>query len=374
MKNINYFAKTAAFIFLMSSGVSSSFAQGLKSMPSGGNKKAVVGEQIGITRVLINYDRPGVKGREGKIYGTSIVHVGFIDKTPEYGTSKAAPWRAGANENTTIEFDTDVKVEGKDLPAGKYGFFVAYGPEESTVIFSKDNVSWGNYFYDDKHDALRATVKNVKLDKSVEWLKYEFINQTENSATIALQWEHVMIPFKVEVDYVKTQLNSFRNELKGDKGFGVDGWVQASQFCLDHDTNLEEGMAWADVALSFKRDFKTLTNSALFHSKLGHLAKADSLIKEALPMGSMQELHQYGRQLVGMKKNTQALEVFKFNAKKHPKDFTTMVGLARGYSANGDFKNALVNAKTALPLAPNEPNKKAVTDMITKLENQKDIN
>jgi hypothetical protein len=189
-----------------------------------------------------------------------------------------------------------------------------------------------------------------------------------------LQWEKVMIPFKVEVDYVKTQLNSYRNELKGDKGFGVDGWVQASSFCLEHDTNLEEGMEWADRAVSFKKDFNTLTNSALLHSKFGHAAKSDSLIKEALPMGSMQELHQYGRQLLGMKKNAQALEVFKFNAKKHPKEFTTSVGLARGYSATGDYKNALVSAKAALPLAPNEPNKKAVADMITKLENQKDIN
>lgn len=98
-----------------------SFAQSIKSLPPGGNKKAISGEQIGITDVVIKYDRPGVKGREGKIYGTDIVHAGFVNLG--FGTSKAAPWRAGANENTTIEFSTNVKIEGKDLPAGKYGFF-----------------------------------------------------------------------------------------------------------------------------------------------------------------------------------------------------------------------------------------------------------
>src|ERR671939_382431 len=77
--------------------------------PSGGNKKASVGERIGLTDVTIHYDRPGVKGREGKIWG-QLVPVGFTD--PGFGSSKAAPWRAGANENTTFEFSSDVKIEG----------------------------------------------------------------------------------------------------------------------------------------------------------------------------------------------------------------------------------------------------------------------
>ena len=65
----------------------------LTVLPSGGNKKAVVGEQIGLTKVIINYDRPGVKGREGKIWG-QLVHAGYIDQG--FGNAKAAPWRAGS--------------------------------------------------------------------------------------------------------------------------------------------------------------------------------------------------------------------------------------------------------------------------------------
>src|ERR1700750_2228548 len=87
------------------------FAQ-LTTLADGGNKKAWVGERIGLTDVTIHYDRPGVKGREGKIWG-QLVPVGYVDQG--FGNSKAAPWRAGANENTTIEFSTDVMVEGKPL-------------------------------------------------------------------------------------------------------------------------------------------------------------------------------------------------------------------------------------------------------------------
>src|SRR5688572_20894617 len=68
--------------------------------PDGGNKKASVSEQIGIVKIAISYSRPGVKGREGKIWNTPVAHYGFADQG--HGTSTSAPWRAGANENTTI--------------------------------------------------------------------------------------------------------------------------------------------------------------------------------------------------------------------------------------------------------------------------------
>ena len=153
---------TAAALMLL--GLTISFAQ-LTTPPEGGNKKAFVGERIGLTDVLIEYHRPGVKGREGKIWG-QLVHAGYTDLG--FGTSKAAPWRAGANENTVIRFSTDVKVEGKDLPAGEYGLFIAYDANESTVIFSKNHTSWGSYFYDDKEDALRVKVKPEPANNNVE--------------------------------------------------------------------------------------------------------------------------------------------------------------------------------------------------------------
>ncbi len=358
---------------LLSFSLLSLFANAqLKSPPPGDNRKAMVSENIGITQVTINYDRPGVKGREGKIYGTPVVHEGFEDLGLNSG--KTSPWRAGANENTTIEFSTNVKVEGQDLPAGKYGFFVAYGKETCTLIFSKNNSSWGSFFYDDKEDVLRVKVKPVTLDKSVEWLKYEFIDQTKTSATIALQWEKIMIPFKVEVDFIKTSLDAFREQLRSNKGFKWENWEQAASFCVNNNTNLTEGLKWSENAVLFGKNFQTLSTRATLFEMLNKPLSADSCMKEAMPMGNMNELHQYGRQLLNRKKTKEALEVFKTNAQRNPKQFTTYVGLARGYSANGDYKTALTNVKAALPLAPNAVNKNAVEEMVKKLEAGKDIN
>ncbi|HYF31199.1 MAG TPA: DUF2911 domain-containing protein [Chitinophagaceae bacterium] len=350
-------------------------AQTLTRPPDGGNKKAIVGERIGITDVTITYDRPGVKGREGHIWG-ELVYTGFTDQG--FGSSKSSPWRAGANENTTISFTTDVKIEGKDLPAGKYGLFLAYDPNESIVIFSKNSNSWGSYFYDEKEDALRVKVKPQALDKSVEWLKYEFMNQTNNSATVTLQWEKLSIPFKVEVDLVKTQLASFASELRTDKGFTWQTWDQAAQWCLQNNVNLEQALKWADSAsgpvFGGNSNFQPIATKAQILEKLGRTEEAQALMKTALPLGNMNQLHQYGRQLLAQKKNKEALEVFKMNATKNPNQFTTVVGLLRGYSANGDYKTALKYAQQALPIAPNQANKTNVEAMIRKLQEGKDVN
>ncbi|HEU5164282.1 MAG TPA: DUF2911 domain-containing protein [Chitinophagaceae bacterium] len=346
----------------------------LTVLPSGGNKKAITGEQIGLTKVVINYDRPGVKGREGKIWG-QLIPVGYTDQG--FGSSKAAPWRAGANENTTMEFSTDVKIEGQSLAAGKYAFFIAFDPNESTLIFSKNSTSWGSFFYNDKEDALRVKVKPIALDKPVEWLKYDFMNETENSATIALSWEKMMIPFKVEVDYVQSQLESFRRELRTDRGFLWESWDQAAQWCVQRNVNLNEALLWADSATgtSFggNRSFQAASTKAQILEKLGRGDEASTLMKKMLPTASMFEIHGYGRSLIAQKKPKEALEVFKMNFEKNPNQMTTLVGLTRGYSANGDYKTALEYANKAMAVTDAQ-NKTNIQTMIDKLKAGKDVN
>ena len=350
-----------------------SFSQ-LTTPPSGGNKKAWVGEKIGLTDVSIHYDRPGVKGREGKIWG-ELVHTGFTDQG--FGSSKAAPWRAGANENTVIEFSTDVMIEGKPLAAGKYGFFIAYDPNESTLIFSKNSNSWGSYFYSEKEDALRVKVKPQAADQSAEWLKYEFTNQTANSATVNLFWEKLRIPFKVEVDLNNTQLALIQQELRTNKGFTWQTWDQAAQWALQTNTNLDQALLWADSAsgpiFGGNNFFRPNATKAQILEKLGRKDEASALMKKALPLGNMNEIHQYGRQLITLKQNKEALEVFKMNHDKNPNQFTTLMGLARGYSANADYKTALKYAQQALAIAPANQ-KNGVQGMVDKLKEGKDVN
>ncbi len=362
-------------IIALTIGLFSQAQRLLTTPPSGGNKKAMVSERIGITDVTIHYDRPGVKGREGKIWG-QLIQEGFTDQG--FGSSKAAPWRAGANENTTIEFSTDVKIEGKDLPAGKYGFFIAYGKEESTLIFSKNNWSWGSFYYKPEEDALRIKIKPQPLEQSVEWLKYEFLNQQENKATIALLWEKISFPFTVEVDLNKTQVASYRKELVTEIGFTWQPWQTAAQWCADHNTNLEEALLWSDTSINENvlgnRNYQSLSTRALILEKLKRNKEADATMKEALQMANMNQVHNYARRLLMQKRTDEALALFKANFEKYPNTYTTTMGLARGYSAKKDFENALKYATQALSLVADNTNKQHVLRMIELLKEGKDIN
>jgi Protein of unknown function (DUF2911)/Tetratricopeptide repeat len=350
-------------------------AQYLTTAPDGGNKKALVGERIGVTDITIHYDRPGVKGRGGKVWG-NLAHFGFQDLG--FGTSKSSPWRAGANENTTIEFSTAVKIEGKELPAGKYGFFIAVGKEECILIFSKNNSAWGSYFYKEEEDALRVTVQPVIVKDTAEWLRYEFTGQQPNAATIALLWETWKIPFRVEVDLHRTQLESFRRELQTERGFVWQSWDQAAQYCLRNNINYEEALRWSDYSIKAvfvgQAHFTNLATKAGLLRKLSRDAEADSVMKQAMPLGSMDEVHGYARQLLSQKRKAEAIAVFKANAAKYPNQFTTLMGLARAYSAEGDFKKAVKAAEAALKAAPDKNTKDFLTQQIELLKQEKDIN
>ena len=361
-------------IILMSATTAFSQIMPLTAEPDGGNKKASVSEQVGIVKIGITYSRPGVKGREGKIWNTAVAHYGFIDQG--HGTSTAAPWRAGANENTVMSFSHPVKIEGKDLPAGSYGFFIALGEEESTLIFSKIYTSWGSFYYDPAEDALRLTVKNQKLDNSVEWLKYEFINQADSTVTIAMSWEKRMIPFTVSVERKALQIAAFKTDFRTTRPYY--DFIQAANWCVQNNYELEQGLAWIDRGTNFRimgeKNFRTLSTKAAVLMKMNRMEEAKKVMQEALPMGTMLEVHFYGRELISLKENDEAFKVFKQNFDKYPNEYTTNVGMGRAYSAKGDYKKALQYVKAALPKAPDERNKLSVEGMIGKLQEGKDVN
>src|SRR5271170_2319632 len=151
---------------------------GLTLPPSGNNQKAVVTQFIGPVEISIAYSSPAVHGpdgkdRRGQIWG-KLVPYGMSNLG--FGNGKPAPWRAGANENTVFAVSNDVEIEGKALPAGRYGLHMIPGPDEWTLIFSKNSSAWGSFFYEEADDALRVTVKPHKHEYR-EWLTYEFASR-----------------------------------------------------------------------------------------------------------------------------------------------------------------------------------------------------
>ena len=352
------------------------FVPGLEIPPSGNNQRASVTQQIGPVRVVIDYSSPAVHGpdgkdRRGQIWG-KLVPYGLTDLG--FGNGKPAPWRAGANENTVFTISGNVSIEGKPLPAGSYGLHMIPGPEEWVLIFSKDSRAWGSFYYEAANDALRVTVKPHKHEYR-EWLTYEFPVRRPAESVAELQWEDLAVSWTVKVENINDlYISKLKDNLTNVQGFGWRGWVAASQFCVAENTHLDLALEWAEIAVSKpfigEANFTTLNNKALVLEKLGRKAEAETTMSLAVhnPSATPLDLHQYGRRLLAEKKNKEALEIFQLNAQRNGDQWPVHVGLARGYAATGDPKQALEHARKALTQAPDPLNRKALEAMVAALE------
>ena len=180
---------TSLIMILVSS---SSFGQSNQIRQS---QKSSVTQYVGVdTQITINYSRPAVKGRV--VWG-NLVPYG-LGTSERYGNNPF-PWRAGANENTTIELNNDVKIEGSALPAGKYSIHMIPSKTDWIIIFNKNNNQWGSFSYDESADALRVTVSPVEAPFE-ELLTYRFGNITDNSVVGFLHWEKLKIPFQITLN------------------------------------------------------------------------------------------------------------------------------------------------------------------------------
>lgn len=352
------------------------FAQ-LDLPPSGNNPRATVSEEVGITSITIKYSRPDVNKREGKVWGDGNLVTNGFSASNFITNTNISPWRAGANENTIITFEHDVKVEGQPLKAGTYGLFMAMGVDNVVIIFSKQSDAWGSFYYDEKYDALRVNVKPFALDKSVEYLKYEFIEHKEKYCVIAMQWEKLSVPFKIEVDVDNIVLARLREQLTSRQGFTPALILTATQFCFNKNINLEEALVWSKKAvdgLGGQKTYITLRNLATAYEKLNRIPEADSTMAEALLIATANQYTAYGKILIGQKRADKALEVFKASQKRYGDIFGVNNGLMFGYAAKADFKNAIKFADKSITQAPNEATKKIVEAQKEKLKEGKDIN
>lgn len=170
--------RISASLFLIIFSVSTIFAQ--LEVPQK-SPAASSYQKIGITDVTITYSRPSVNERQ--IWGELVP----FDKV----------WRTGANKATSIEFSTDVKVEGNEVKAGKYAIFTIPSKEEWTVIFSSNTEQWGSYGYKEEEDILRIKIKPEENHYHEQMIfNFKFVNKI--SSNVILAWKNLKIEFNVE--------------------------------------------------------------------------------------------------------------------------------------------------------------------------------
>ncbi len=314
------FALTPVFIAIVFAGTLSHAQSAVLDLPRDSQHAKII-QRVGITDITINYHRPLVKGR--KVWG-GLVPYGQV-------------WRAGANENTTIEFTDPVTVEGKSLAKGIYGLHMLPTESEWTIIFSKASTAWGSFTYNQSEDALRINVKPAAAEMK-EALAYEVDDVTPTSAQYT--W---------------------------------DGWDDAATYLLTNKYNLEEALKYEDRSIGVEERYDNLMNKSRILDAMSKKDEATTARNKALGMASVVQLHSYGRQLQQEGKQEQAFEVFRTNIKKNPSHWTAHNEAARIACAKGDFDGAVKEMKLASAAAPDQI-KNALDGFTKRLEAKEDIN
>ncbi len=236
------------------------------------SQRASVTQRIGTTDVTVVYHSPLAKGR--KIFG-GIVPYDFVVDGIEY------PWRAGSNENTTIEFTHDVMIQGQPLPKGKYGLHIFVKESEWVYIFSKNAKSWGSFSYKKEEDALRVTAAPKKTSYQ-EWLSYDFISREPESAVLELHWSDIKCGIQISVDVTANVLT----DLKSKEEKTVDDYIKIAQLTIaQNPMDVDKALDYVEKSLNIKKEFRnTMLKSELLEKK-GRIQESKKYREEAIALG-----------------------------------------------------------------------------------------
>ena len=240
--------------------------------------KASVGYTIGLTDVMVTYGAPAVKGRT--IWG-EVVPYGQI-------------WRGGANEATTVEFSTDVNMEGQTLKAGKYALFFIPGESEWTVILNKNYDQWGAYKYNEDEDAIRFTVEPKMNEGLQERLMYSIHDMKMDMGYIKLSWEKMRLYMRFKSEVMDQAIS---NVLKASETTAPERrWIvfaMGAEFLVDNEGNLDQALDWAKKSTD---QFSTCWNwyvRAKIEAKKGDMVNAVASGSKSIELGMADDTDEY---------------------------------------------------------------------------------
>ena len=308
-------------------------------------------QKLGVTEITINYSSPALNGRD--VWNSN--HI-----IPHNGTP--IPWRAGANMNTTISFSTDVTIDGNELKAGTYGFHIIPTDETFTLLFAHNNNQWGSYYLDIEKDVtLKVDVESTTCTNSKQ-LDYEFLERTENSVVIGLEWGEKRIPFTVSVDLNKTVVESFRSELRGINTYHWQAWNDAANWCLNHNTNLEEALVWVNRSIdggfygfAANKNITNISTKIKILNKLGRTREVNQTIADAKEMiVDNRDAYAFGKFLLQIGSYQDSKDYSNLSLKKFPDSWSILLnrGVANYFLNNP--KAAVKDVKKVIKSAPKQ--------------------
>lgn len=250
------------------------------------SQRQEISQIVGDTKISIVYHRPNIKGRT--LFGCQTADViPNGAKTYPCLVPYGQVWRTGANENTTFEVTNDVTVNGKNLPAGKYGLHTIPNQNEWTIIFNKVNDGWGSFKYDEKQDQLRVQAKPQTI-APLETMTIDFDNVLPTVTEASIMWGNVRVPFTIDVGNVNARvLTQLRTAIQNRQPVDARPLNQAASFVLSSKLkdNYNEALGWLDESLKVKETYGVLNAKAQLLAESGKKQEAIAVAEKAIQVG-----------------------------------------------------------------------------------------
>lgn len=190
---------------------------------------ATVTQNFATSKIEISYARPGAKGR--KIFGDVVPFGKF--------------WRTGANAATTISFGEDVKVNGIDVKAGKYGLITFPGEQEWIVVLTKDLNVTSEEDYKKENDVARIQVKPAATAAHIETFTIEVSNIKNGACDIELKWERTAITLNVTASYDERLMKLIGDIMNKD----TRPYYGAANYYYENKKDLNQALVWVNKAV-----------------------------------------------------------------------------------------------------------------------------
>ena len=230
---------------------------------------ATIVQKLGISNVIIDYSRPGVKKRE--IFG-GLVPFNKI-------------WRTGANKATKITFEENCIFGGAKVKKGSYSLFTIPGEEEWTVLLNRETELWGAGDYNEENEVLRIAVEPEETKDFTESFTIDFGNFKSFSAILSIKWANTLINVEIESMSAKKVQNEFLELLT--KGPSANDYYNGAKFFADNTSEYEMALEWIDVAIKKRPEaFWMMYHKARILNKLGKNKEAVLTAEETISVAS----------------------------------------------------------------------------------------
>jgi len=265
---VNY--SVALFVFMMSVFAISDVNAQIKTPAA--SQLAKLETTVGLTSVTIEYSRPSKNNR--KIFGDLVP----FDQM----------WRTGANKNTMVTFSDDVMIGGNEVKKGTYAIFAKPGKNNWEINFYSDTENWGTPEKWEDAKVAAKVMATPTTTNNTETLTFEIGNVSNETASIDMSWDNVMVsvPFSVPTD--KKVSSAITAVMAGPS---AGDYYNAARYYREAKKDLTQAMTWMNKSIEMGNDkFWVLRQKSLIEAEMGNfkaaIATANQSIAKAQEAGN----------------------------------------------------------------------------------------